>query len=217
MTSPPEKISICCPACKLIYEDWWRPSINPTLESFDADYIDEASSATCPRCEVKISLPTFQLSVVPTAQSFRHDWRRLSPLQIGRYAEYFVKMEMTLYGLEVYSSEVDDRGIDFVARSSSGVFYEIQVKSAYKTNYVFFQKDKFSLRPSLLTAFVLLVDGSAPELYLIPSQAWKSPSPLLVSRDYEGKKSKPEWGLTLSKKNRPLLSMYAFEKTIAKL
>jgi hypothetical protein len=35
----------------------------------------------------------------------RYDWARLNPLQVGRYAEYFTKMEFTLYGFEVYTSE----------------------------------------------------------------------------------------------------------------
>jgi hypothetical protein len=38
-------------------------------------------------------------------------------------------MDFTLYGFEVYSSEVDDRGIDFVVRSASGRYYDVQVKS----------------------------------------------------------------------------------------
>jgi hypothetical protein len=46
----------------------------------------------------------------------RYEWNRLSPLQVGRYAEYLVKMEFTLYGFDVYTAEVDDKGIDFVVR-----------------------------------------------------------------------------------------------------
>ena len=45
-----------------------------------------------------------------------HRWSELSRLQLGRYAEYFVKMEFTLHGFDVYSAEVDDKGIDFVIR-----------------------------------------------------------------------------------------------------
>jgi len=43
----------------------------------------------------------------------RQRWSKLSTLQLGRYAEYFVKMEFTLHGFDVYSAEVDDKGIDF--------------------------------------------------------------------------------------------------------
>ena len=40
----------------------------------------------------------------------------LTGSKIGKYAEYFVKMEFTQFGFDVYSSEVDDGGIDFVVR-----------------------------------------------------------------------------------------------------
>jgi len=59
----------------------------------------------------------------------RYDWARLNQLQVGRYAEYFTKMEFTLYGYEVYTSEVDDRCVDFVVRRDGGQFYDVQVKS----------------------------------------------------------------------------------------
>ncbi len=41
-----------------------------------------------------------------------YDWGKLNHLQLGRYAEYFVKMEFTRHGFDVYSAEVDDKGID---------------------------------------------------------------------------------------------------------
>jgi len=38
------------------------------------------------------------------------NWSILNSLQLGRYAEYFANMEFASFGLEVFSSEVDDRG-----------------------------------------------------------------------------------------------------------
>jgi len=146
----------------------------------------------------------------------KYNWNRLSHLQIGRYAEYFVKMEFTLFGFEVYTAEVDDRGVDFVIRKDDR-YYDVQVKSARGFKYIFFPKDKFSPRDNLLAAIVLFFDGEPPQLYLIPSKEWLKPNALLVSRDYEGKKSKPEWGLNLSKKNLPLLSRFAFDKIVQEL
>ena len=146
----------------------------------------------------------------------KYNWNRSSHLQIGRYAEYFVKMEFTLFGFEVYTAEVDDRGVDFVIRKDDR-YYDVQVKSARGLNYIFFPKDKFSPRDNLLAAIVLFFDGEPPQLYLIPSKEWLKPNALLVSRDYEGKKSKPEWGLNLSKKNLPLLSRFAFDKIVQEL
>ena len=37
---------------------------------------------------------------------------RLNRMQKGTFGEYFAKMEFAMFGFEVYTSEVDDRGID---------------------------------------------------------------------------------------------------------
>lgn len=148
----------------------------------------------------------------------RYNWGRLNHLQLGKYAEYFVKMEFTLFGFAVYDSEVDDRGIDFVVRKDENNYYDVQVKSIRgSTEYIFLQKDKFSPRKNLFAAIVLFFDGKPPQLYLIPSESWLTPDALLVSHDYEGKKSKPEWGLNLSKRNLPLLSHFAFDDVVQKI
>lgn len=144
--------------------------------------------------------------------SKKFDWGKLNPLQLGRYAEYFAKMEFTLLGFDVYEPEVDDKGIDFIIRKDENKFYETQVKSIFKGNYVFMSKEKFVLRKNLYLVLVLFTQGSSPKLYLIPSIAWDEPNELIVSRDYIGKKSKPEWGINLSKKNSPILSEYEFDK-----
>ena len=147
----------------------------------------------------------------------RYSWSRLNTHQVGRYAEYFVKMEFALYGFEIYTAEVDDRGIEFVARHGYSGFCEIQVKSVRKSNYIFMPKSKFPLRPDRLLALVLLKEEQPPDLYVIPATAWKSPNRLLVSRDYEGLKSKAEWGIQLSAHSRPLLLNYRLDSAIASL
>ncbi len=145
-------------------------------------------------------------------------WSSLSHLQLGRYAEYFVKLELTLYGFQVFTSEVDDRGIDFVARSEDGTFYEVQVKSLRKSGYVFLRKEHCVPAPHRLLAFVLFRDNEEPRAYLIPTTVWLTPSGPFVSRDYgEGKKSAPEWGLTVSDKRLSELDAYRFGVTAAAL
>lgn len=144
----------------------------------------------------------------------RYNWSRLNKQQVGAYTEYFVKMELTMYGLQVYTTEVDDRGIDFVARYESEPFVEIQVKSLRSYGYVFMRKDKFILDKRMYLALGLLSDGKPPELYLIPSVVWENPNMVFVSRDYENRKSKPEWGLNISKKNMSLLEPYRLDRTI---
>ncbi|MCG7866786.1 MAG: DUF4365 domain-containing protein [Candidatus Thiodiazotropha taylori] len=147
----------------------------------------------------------------------RFDWEKLNHLQVGAFGEYFVKMELTMYGFQVYGSEVDDRGIDFVARYEKGPYFSVQVKSIRNKGYVFLQKEKFQISSDWYLALAILNQGKEPELYIVPSEAWLSPNALLVDREYEGKKSKPEWGLNLSVKNLPLLENYLFHKMVAKL
>ena len=144
----------------------------------------------------------------------RYDWDRLNKQQVGAYAEYFVKMELTMYGFQVYGTEIDDRGIDFIARFESGSFIEVQVKSLRSMGYVFVQKEKFALRDHLYLALGILRQKRPPALYLIPATAWTETNALFVSRDYEGLKSRPEWDLNVSQKNLPLLDRHRFEVTI---
>jgi hypothetical protein len=148
----------------------------------------------------------------------RYDWKRLSPLQVGKYAEYFAKMEFTLWGFDVFSAEVDEHGIDFVARRHPGPYYDVQVKSAREYNYIFFHKHKFQPNHTLIAAVVLFQHHQPPSLYVIPSTQWvDAPSKLLADHEYEGKKSLPEWGVNLSKANMPILEKYSFDRFIASL
>ena len=78
----------------------------------------------------------------------KYEWSKLNKLQVGAFAEYFVKMELTMHGLRVYSPEVDDHGIDFVTRTTDGRYLEFQVKSIRgNTRYVFMLKRKFNISP----------------------------------------------------------------------
>jgi hypothetical protein len=143
------------------------------------------------------------------------NWSKLNHIQLGRYAEYYAKMEFASYGLDIYTSEVDDHGIDFVAKTKDGSFLELQVKAIRQNNYVFMKKDKWDIDDEN-TFLILLIfeDNNMPRVYMIPSNAWKTPNGLLCDNDYEGLKSEPEYGINVSKKNMPLLMYYEVEKSI---
>lgn len=145
------------------------------------------------------------------------DWTKLNSMQVGKYAEYFAKMEFASYGLEVYTTEVDDRGIDFIIKDKNGRFCEIQVKSIRDTGYVFMQKSKFDItNKNLYLALLIFNVGEMPEVFLIPAKAWEVPNEIFVDRTYDkpGQTSKPKWGINLSKKNRSSLENFKFEKII---
>ena len=54
MTSPVEEIEVECPSCGHVYTDWYRPSINRTLDDFDDEYLEAATTSTCPECDHKV-------------------------------------------------------------------------------------------------------------------------------------------------------------------
>lgn len=141
------------------------------------------------------------------------NWAGLNGLQIGRYAEYYAKMEMASYGFEVYTTEVDDHGIDFIIkRPKTTKFYEIQVKSIRDYGYVFLPKSSWEVNQTNLFLILLIFkEGKLPDVYLIPADAWKTPNELFKDKNYEGLKSEPEYGLNLSLKNQPLLEPYRIE------
>lgn len=142
------------------------------------------------------------------------NWDGLDKLRVGRFGEYFAKMAFTRAGYDVYSPEVDDRAIDFVIRTCGAEmrYLEIQVKTVRlaRSSYVFMRKKHFPISPDRYLALVTLKQGEEPELYLIPSTVWADPAAPFVSRDYEGKKSDPEYGLTASAKNLNQLGIYRF-------
>lgn len=141
-------------------------------------------------------------------------WTILNGMQLGRYAEYYAKMEFTSYGYEVYTSEVDDHGVDFVTKKKDAdTFYEVQVKSIRGWGYVFMTKDKMPLTKNRIVCLLRFEDESLPEVYIIPAEAWKQPNQLLVDRNYKGEefKSKPEWGINISRKNVDVLEKYKAE------
>ena len=149
------------------------------------------------------------------------EWSKLKKLQLSRYGEYYSKMEFSRNGFDIYTSEVDDKGIDFIVRktddSSSINYYEIQVKTIRwpASKYVFMRKSQFPLSKHNYLSLLIIKDEKITH-YLICSDDWKKPKsyPLIDRPNYR----KPEWGLNISEKGLRILdSDFRFEKQIAQL
>ena len=119
-------------------------------------------------------------------------------------------MEFILLGCDVFTSEVDDHGIDLVVRTRQGHHYDVQVKSfrskSETTPYVYVQKSLFPIEATRLLALIQFIDGQSPTMFLIQAGRDGVPHAVLESRDFVGKQSDPEWGLTLSKRKLVQLS-----------
>jgi len=140
------------------------------------------------------------------------DRKKANHLQLGKFAEAYSKFVFQANGFVTYTSDVDDRGIDFLAESSDKRFYKVQVKSVKKSEYVFMRKTDFRMNENMLLCLLRFKEGSEPDIYIIPAEEWNVPNELLVSRDFgNGMKSKPEWGVNISKKNMPLLEKYGYK------
>ena len=151
--------------------------------------------------------------------SQRYQWSQLSPLQLGRYAEHLATMRFLEAGLEVYTTEVDDRGIDQLIRYAPGKCLEIQVKAVRDRNFTYVQKKHLGgddnqvqqrLRSGYCMAFFLFEDGSDPDFFLIPGYAWLEPNNLVKDNTVGDKSVGPNFELNPVKKNQSLLDQYRF-------
>lgn len=143
-------------------------------------------------------------------------------LQLGKCGEYLAKIAFIQHDFEVYSSDVDDRGIDLVVRKNKrSRFFEVQVKTVRKWEGVFMQKDVFSPKDDLYLLLIVVEESSNPTVILIPSLEWDENKKLysfFVFRSYEGKKSKPEYTINFSKESvAAIKSNFAFENRVQEL
>ena len=141
------------------------------------------------------------------------NWFDLSAMQLGKYAEYYAKMEFASYGFDVYTSEVDDHGVDFVAKApKEKVFYEVQVKSVRDYKYTYISKGKMpELSDDRLVCYIHFIENNQlPDVFVIPASAWKTPNAVLVEYGKEDD-GKGEWGINISRKNYAILNEYCIE------
>lgn len=155
----------------------------------------------------------------------KYNWSQLHRMRLGRYAEYFAKMEFTQFNFDVYTSEVDNRGIDFVIRKDKATYYDVQVKSARPENnkltpFILIEKKDFTLQDNLLIVVVLFFNGKPPQYFLIPISEWGKPNnnKLLKLHPFGGPNKSPAWAVILSKKGLALLEQqYKFDIIVQQL
>ncbi|QYL18679.1 DUF4365 domain-containing protein [Mycolicibacterium pallens] len=122
-------------------------------------------------------------------------------LGLGAAGELLFASRIALFGYQVYRPLADDRGVDLVVDVGDGQHAMVQVKSVHSGSYVFMRKSTFALKPWVAVGVVVFDKDHEiwPSLYLIPATAWLEPVSPLVDHEYEGKKSAPEFGLSIRK------------------
>lgn len=120
-------------------------------------------------------------------------------LGLGAAGELLVASRLALFGYQVYRPLADDRGVDLVVDVGNGQHSMVQVKSVHPGSYVFMKKSTFAIEPWVSLGLVVFEDDQdlPPSMFLIPATEWSAPVSPLVYREYEGRKSPPEYGLSI--------------------
>ena len=107
------------------------------------------------------------------------------------------------------------RGEPFSVRTPSALALEMYVSTQRVGGYVFWPKRRFTPAINLLAAVVLLVDAPEPDLYLIPSTEWLDAKPPFTDRDNIGKRSEPEYGISVARSSLPALEPFLWTESAA--
>jgi hypothetical protein len=130
------------------------------------------------------------------------DYKTLKNTQyVGEFGEQLIRLNFTINNIDTFIPLIDDKAIDFIARTENSKYFDIQVKTIRwtKERYFYEVKEKWGelIRPNLLIAFVILISEKEPILILIPGENWVEESrnnKIFANRDYEGKKKQSRMG-----------------------
>jgi hypothetical protein len=93
----------------------------------------------------------------------------------------------------------------------SGRSIEVFVSTQRVGGYAFWTKQRFPISPDRYAAIVLVGDSADPDVYLVPSTEWRKAEPPLKDRPNIGKRSDPEYGVSLARSSLPALERYRWD------
>lgn len=143
-------------------------------------------------------------------------YKHLNNIQKGSFAEAYAKMAFTLEGFEVYTTEYDDRGVDFVIRNNQGNYFSVQVKATGESANPFVYAEKFERSSEFVFCAVRLVEGEMPQLYLARGADWPEGRECLHFNPGGGNAG-AYYEMRFSRKASPTLKQHCFENYIHRL
>lgn len=149
-------------------------------------------------------------------------WSRLNNSQLGRLGEYYAKLLFVSLGWYVYSSEIDDHGVDFISEDPQKAhMYRVQVKSVKAgKDTLNIKKTKMPLRDDFLMCFLRFEDDRLPDVFLWKTSEWNDKSnDALGENNYikEDTVSVPEWNVKYSKKNAKWFQEHVADKVLEEI
>lgn len=138
-------------------------------------------------------------------------WAQLSRSELTALGKTTVRDRLESLGCMVMmpSSLIDGR---LEVETRSGRSIEVFVSTQRIGGYAFWTQRRLPLANNRFAAVVLLGDARDPSVYLVPSTDWRNASPPLKNRPNIGKKSEPEFGISLARSSLPALSRYSWDE-----
>jgi hypothetical protein len=139
-------------------------------------------------------------------------WTQLSRSELIAVGKTIVRERLESLGCTVSTptSPIDGR---LQARTAAGRDIQVFASTQRIGGYVFWTKRRFQPASNRFAAIALLADAEEPYLYLVPSTEWLDASPPLKDRDNVGKRSEPEYGISLARASLPALERYRWYET----
>jgi hypothetical protein len=149
---------------------------------------------------------------VSAQPSTAHDrWSQLSRSELTALGKTTVRDRLESLGCTVKmpSSLIDGR---LEVETPSGRSIEVFVSTQRIGGYAFWTQRRLPLARHRFAAVVLLAGADGPSVYIVPSTDWRDASPPLKNRPNVGKKSEPEFGISLARASLPALSRYSWDE-----
>jgi len=142
-------------------------------------------------------------------------WERLGRLELIGYGKDLVTERLEHLGCAVArpSNAVDGR---LSVQTSGGRSVEVFISTQRVGGYAFWTKRRLQPSRERFAVVVVLGDAPEPDVFLVPSTEWLEAVEPLTDRDYEGRKSEPEYGIELTPTALPLLARYAWTHAAAR-
>jgi hypothetical protein len=146
-----------------------------------------------------------------SSKSTNDQWAHLGRSELIALGKTIVTERLESHGCTVTAptSLIDGR---LQVRTPSGRSLEVFVSTQRVGGYVFWTKRRFQPASDRFAVIVLLGDAEDPRVYLVPSTEWRSASPPLKDRDNVGKRSEPEYGISLARSSLPALARYDWKE-----
>jgi hypothetical protein len=147
-----------------------------------------------------------------THQSTTDDrWSQLNRTELIALGRNIVTERLESLGCTVTPSTSRTAG-KLAIRTPTGRSLELFVSTQRVGGYVFWTKRRFQPASNRLAVIVLLTEAEDPNVYLVPSAEWRHATPPLTDRPNVGKRSEPEYGVSLARSSLVALERYVWDE-----